>query len=76
MSGPGGVTYSRLVPASLLPPEDPSARPRRTVRDWWVDVLLFLVSIGVGLLILAATLDSAVDPVSDGMQFLDVVLGG
>src|SRR3954453_23370855 len=42
---PAGAAYPRLVPSSLLPPEDPSqARTvRRTLRDWLVDLAAFLL---------------------------------
>ena len=54
-----GVDHPSLVPALLLadslsPDGDGDARPpvRRSVRDWVVDVALFLTSIGLGLLLL------------------------
>ncbi|HVU90790.1 MAG TPA: histidine kinase [Jatrophihabitans sp.] len=77
--GPGpraGVSYARLVPGSLLPPEDPAAgQPRRTVRDWLVDVFAFLVAIVIGLLAYFDSVSSAVGSVDPRLLGLDLVLG-
>ncbi|OZV82977.1 sensor histidine kinase [Micromonospora echinospora] len=35
-----------LLPGALTPPADVARRPRRTTRDWLVDVLCFLLSLG------------------------------
>ena len=55
------MSYARLVPSVLLPPEDPSGgRARRTVRDWIVDSLAFLAALLIGLLAFTDTASSAV----------------
>jgi signal transduction histidine kinase len=73
-----GVGYRRLVPAALLPPEDPT-QPRgvrRTVRDWLVDVTAFLLSLALGVGIFADSMNSASRHVPEGQIFLDLALGG
>jgi len=72
-----GAPFARLVPAMLVPPEDPSeAGPmRRTVRDWFVDVLLFGLAIALGVLFYGDSITHAVDPVRDGMHVLDWCFG-
>lgn len=69
------LEHSTLVPASLLPPEDPSRGNRRTVRDWLVDALVFVVAVVGGSVIFASTIDSAVHHVSDGDTVIDWALG-
>jgi signal transduction histidine kinase len=72
-----GLTYPRLVPSSLLPPEDPTqtGSVHRTVRDWVVDVSMFLVAIGGGLLVLGDSVDSAAHHVPAGSIVLDWGVG-
>ncbi|MGI8680350.1 MAG: sensor histidine kinase [Jatrophihabitans sp.] len=72
-----GLSYPRLVPATLLPPEDPSrsGSVRRTVRDWFVDVLLFLLAVGIGVAFYAGTIDAAVGPVSRTLEAIDIICG-
>jgi signal transduction histidine kinase len=72
-----GLTYPRLLPSSLLPPEDPtqSGSNQRTVRDWLVDITVFLASILFGVLLFADAYSSAADHVSDGAVWLDWGLG-
>jgi signal transduction histidine kinase len=74
---PTGLAYPRLVPSSLLPPEDPtqSGSNRRTVRDWFVDITVFLASILFGVLLFFDAYSSAVDHVSDAAVWLDWGLG-
>ena len=69
--------YARLVPATLLPPEDPSnpVRGPRTVRDWFVDVLLFLVAVGGGLGLFFAVYAARVGPVPDALLTVDLFTG-
>jgi signal transduction histidine kinase len=47
---------------------------RRTVRDWTVDVFLFLASIGLGLLLLGES-TMRPEPPSDQLVFVDLVVG-
>ncbi|MGW3404062.1 sensor histidine kinase, partial [Streptomyces zhihengii] len=50
--------YPWLLPSAMADPPDPDLtpageprqRPRRTVRDWVVDTLVFLAAAGVGVL--------------------------
>ena len=70
-----GVPYVRLVPSSLLPPEDPSAaRVRRTVRDWLIDTLAFLAALLVGGLAYDDVTSSAVHHEPNGLLALDAAL--
>ena len=79
---PPGVDHPSLVPALLLADSlspgagaDGSRRPvRRSVRDWFVDVTLFLAAIALGLLLLAESTYRP-QPPSDGLLFLDLVAG-
>ncbi|SHG16064.1 Signal transduction histidine kinase [Jatrophihabitans endophyticus] len=73
-----GLAYPHLVPATLLPPEDPSraTRTRRTWRDRVVDTLLFLLAAGTGLLAFAANEDDAVHSLSPVLGTVDLLLGG
>ncbi|MBN9620276.1 MAG: histidine kinase dimerization/phosphoacceptor domain-containing protein, partial [Actinobacteria bacterium] len=69
-----GLAYPRLVPSSLLPPEDPShPEPRRTLRDWVVDVLAVLISAAFGVLAYSGSISSAVHHVPDWQQVADWV---
>ncbi len=76
-----GVDHPSLVPALLLadslsPGTDGDARQpvRRSVRDWVVDVALFLSAVGLGLLLLFESTNRA-DPPSDGVVLVDLVAG-
>lgn len=71
-----GLSYPRLVPATLMPPEDPSrvTNPHRTFRDWFVDSLLFVLALGAGVLFYAGNLQDSL-PVPAWVRALDVVLG-
>src|SRR4051794_21784407 len=75
---PAGAAYPRLVPSSLLPPEDPSqARTvRRTVRDWLVDLAAFVIGLFGGLFSFVASSDGASGHLSEGVIALDWALGG
>lgn len=65
--------YRALLPGMLLAELDPDVRPaRRTVRDWVVDVLAFLFSIVLLLLLMAASDERGID---DGRLALDALLG-
>ncbi len=77
-----GVDHPSLVPALLLADslspggdDDGTRRPvRRSVRDWVVDVALFVAAIGLGLLFL---IDSAArpEPLAVAVVFADAVVG-
>jgi signal transduction histidine kinase len=79
-------TQAALVPAVELPSLLPSAllagpgdavdggRRRRTVRDWLVDVTCFLLSLGLGALLVAAD-DASRHPASTALRVADVVTG-
>lgn len=77
---PPGIDHPSLVPALLLAdslsPEAADGRRRvpRSVRDWVVDVALFLVAVVAGLLAFAEAAGRAAPP-SDGLLFLDLVAG-
>ncbi|MFJ5222294.1 sensor histidine kinase [Streptomyces sp. NPDC088400] len=72
--------YSWLLPSEMigptrgpqLPGDRGTARPRRTVRDWGVDALMFLIAVGIGLVGLAVS-ERAGN--SDAVVFLDLVAG-
>ncbi|GHA75242.1 sensor histidine kinase [Streptomyces termitum] len=50
------VRHRWLLPSHLVEPDGAGAgRPRRTVRDWTVDVLIFLLAAGFGLLAVDAS---------------------
>lgn len=70
-----GLPYPRLVPASLLPPEDPSRSGRRTLRDWSVDVLLFLLALSAGALFFALVRQDGGTVLTDDVPVVDLVLG-
>ncbi|MEE1803382.1 sensor histidine kinase [Streptomyces sp. NPDC101062] len=60
--------YPWLLPSEMIDPRGPElpgdrgrARPRRTVRDWIIDTLMFVVAAGVGLLAVE-TLQKAHNP--------------
>ncbi len=76
-----GVDHPSLVPALLLadslsPGADVDGRRpvRRSVRDWFVDVVVFLSAVGLGVLLL---FESTVrpDPPSDGLLATDLLVG-
>ncbi|MDT0277061.1 sensor histidine kinase [Blastococcus goldschmidtiae] len=77
-----GVDHPSLVPALLLADslspgadDDGERRPvRRSVRDWLVDVAVFLVAVGLGLLLLFES-SARPQPPSDGVLVADLVLG-
>ena len=78
-SGATGISYARLVPSVLLPPEDPSgasASPtaRRTVRDWIVDSLAFLAALLIGVLAFTDTSSSAVHHQPGWLLFVDAAV--
>ena len=72
-----GLSYPRLVPSSLLPPEDPTSgrSAPRTVRDWIVDVFALLFGAGVAVPSLLSTLGSGDDRIAGWTIGLDVLLG-
>ncbi|GGX94487.1 two-component sensor histidine kinase [Streptomyces minutiscleroticus] len=68
----------RLLPSAVLTGLDPdvpgrSGRPRRTVRDWIVDVLCFLLSVLIGAL--AADTVSGDPNTPDALKAVDQALG-
>ncbi|MEU2350672.1 histidine kinase [Modestobacter sp. NPDC049651] len=76
-----GVDHPSFIPAHLLPVAEPDPRDgrhpgrvRRSVRDWAVDVGIFLVSLLDGLVLLG-TAASNPSPPADGLLFADLVAG-
>jgi signal transduction histidine kinase len=69
------LDHPELVPASLLPPDDPTRLAGRTVRDWLVDVVMFVAAVLIGLAALGTISHEAVRPVPDGKLVLDLALG-
>ncbi|MER5846585.1 histidine kinase [Streptomyces sp. NPDC002012] len=68
--------YPWLLPSAMADPElpgDQGGRSRRTVRDWIVDITAFLFAAGIGLLA-AATIE-ADRTTSDGVLFVDCLIG-
>ena len=80
LPAPTGLEHPSLVPAQLLaaadlaPAGEMTGRVRRSVRDWCVDVTVFLLSLALGLVLLGMTL-SMPDRPSDGLLFADFVVG-
>jgi signal transduction histidine kinase len=75
------VHHPSLVPALLLadslsPGADGTEREpvRRSVRDWFVDVVLFLSAVGLGLLLLVESTNRE-QPPSDAVLAVDLVVG-
>ncbi|MCL7375657.1 sensor histidine kinase [Streptomyces sp. 35G-GA-8] len=71
--------YPWLLPSEMIDPRGPElpgdrgrARPRRTVRDWIIDTLMFLVAAGIGLIAVEAS-EKAGN--SDNIVFVDMVVG-
>ncbi|TFV51663.1 sensor histidine kinase [Blastococcus sp. TF02A-35] len=79
---PQGVDHPSLVPALLLAdagagPYDPGTVPprvRRSVRDWVVDVCLFLTSVAIGLVLVDEASRSAAPP-PDWLLRADLLVG-
>lgn len=75
MTTPAGLGYRSPLPASTV--GDPGPGPvrllGRTTRDWVVDVLLFLLAIGVAMLALVDSLEQHIAPVP---LAVDLGLGG
>ncbi len=76
-----GVDHPSLVPALLLADslspgadEDRRGPVRRSVRDWVVDVALFLTAVGMGLLLLVESTHRD-QPPPDGALVADLVIG-
>ncbi|MFE4693957.1 sensor histidine kinase [Streptomyces sp. NPDC056749] len=67
--------YRWLLPSALADDELPGdrARSRRTVRDWAVDITLFLCAAGFGMSVLAAIETDATTP--DGVLLADSLVG-
>ncbi|MFD7898449.1 sensor histidine kinase [Streptomyces sp. NPDC059743] len=68
-----------LLPSALIDPRGPelpgdrgAARPRRTVRDWAVDMSMFLLAAGIGLLALESSEQAGN---TDAVVFLDLLAG-
>ncbi len=57
----------QMLPGGLL--EEPGAK--RSARDWIVDATMFVLAVALGMFVFATSEDQH----SDGMAFLDVVLG-
>lgn len=71
--------YPWLLPSAMAAPDDPRAagerggrRPRRTVRDWVVDLLAFLFAVFLGTVALD-TADQAGN--SEGLLMADMLIG-
>ncbi|MEV6418456.1 histidine kinase [Streptomyces sp. NPDC051662] len=71
--------YPWLLPSEMIDPRGPElpgdrgrARPRRTVRDWIIDTLMFLLAAGIGLLALEAS-ERAGN--SDNIVIVDTIVG-
>ncbi|MFI8826173.1 sensor histidine kinase [Streptomyces sp. NPDC053431] len=63
---------SHLVEAARTGPDRPEGRPRRTVRDWVVDTVLFLLAAFVGLV--AAETSAKYN--GEAVALVDQILGG
>ena len=71
----GGPELPGLLPAALLGEAADDRPPKRSTRDWIVDVLAFLTAVLGGLLIYG--LQASIEPhASDELLFLDLVAGG
>ncbi|MFG2720865.1 sensor histidine kinase [Streptomyces sp. NPDC048416] len=70
-----GPEFRQLLPSAVADPELPGdrARPRRTVRDWVVDICVFVAAALIGL-VTADTLDKA-PGYSDTTLLLDQLAG-
>ncbi|TXL89615.1 histidine kinase [Streptomyces sp. IB2014 016-6] len=72
--------YPWLLPSAMAAPDDPGPagkrggrrRPRRTVRDWVVDLLAFLFAVFIGMVALDAA-DQAGN--SEGLLMADMLVG-
>jgi signal transduction histidine kinase len=75
MTTPAGLEYRSLFPASTVsdPDPEPGRLLGRTTRDWVVDVLIFLLAIGVTVLALADSHEQHPAPVP---LAVDLGLGG
>jgi signal transduction histidine kinase len=75
MTTPAGLEYRSLLPASTVSDPDPGPVRRlgRTARDWVVDVLVFLLAVGVTVLALVDSLEQHLAPVP---LAVDLSLGG
>jgi signal transduction histidine kinase len=67
------LEHPRLLPAMLVPDPDAEGRPRRTTRDWIVDVLAFLIAIGVGATMFL--FEASTSGESDELLFWDLLFG-
>ncbi len=75
----GGPELPGLLPAALLGEAADGRPPRRSTRDWIVDVIAFLLSVSIGLLFFFLQPDvqpGARDPAPDELMLLDLVAGG
>ncbi|MGP3636554.1 sensor histidine kinase [Streptomyces sp. 24-1644] len=67
--------YRWLLPSAMADPELPGDRdrPRRTVRDWAVDITAFLCAAGVGMLAIGTVEADRTTP--DALVFADALIG-
>jgi signal transduction histidine kinase len=68
------LEHPRLLPAMLVPDPDAAGRPRRSTRDWIVDVSAFVLAVtaGGGMYLMEASTDGE----SGALLFYDLVFGG
>ncbi|GAB3522312.1 sensor histidine kinase [Phytohabitans suffuscus] len=74
MVGAATPEYRALLPGALLAEPYPEARrpARRTARDWFVDVVFFLVAVALALAMAAVSFDQGVDR---GRTTIDLAVG-
>jgi signal transduction histidine kinase len=78
-SAPPAVDLPSLLPSALVLGEEvdaPDGRRRRTVRDWIVDVLCFVLAVGLGLVILGMQVEAEQGPTPEWLMMADLIAGG
>jgi signal transduction histidine kinase len=76
MIGAAAIEYRALLPAALLAEPDRKAatgRVRRSLRDWLVDILAFLLAIGAGI---SSLVEASARDVPQPVLVVDAALGG
>jgi signal transduction histidine kinase len=74
LGAPPTVDLPSLLPGTVLAGADDGSRRPRTLRDWIVDVLLFLICVGGGVLLVSQEQDSTV-PMSGRQLIFDLGVG-